>query len=123
MQKQLFTPTGEQQLNALTELREVAQQKAKPLIEWWNSRRSLPKGIDTFFVEYDLVALKASEKAVALMDKGYGVFNVVKQLQEDIVAPIKRENELLKEQNKKLTDEKNRLLALFTECLTGDANE
>jgi len=95
MNKQLTL--GEQQLNALTELRESAQQKAKPLIEWWNDHRNLEKGINTFLVPYDFMALKASEKAVALMDKGYGVFNVVKQLQEEIVKPIKQENEALKE--------------------------
>lgn len=121
MQKQLFlSPTGEQQLNALTELQEAAQQKAKPLIEWWDDRTRMEKGINTFLVPYDFVALKASEKAVALMDKGQGIFNVVKHLQEEIVSPIKQENELLKEQNKKLLGEKNQLLALFIEIIVGD---
>jgi len=120
MQKQLFTPNAEQQLNVLTELREVAQKEAKPLIELWDNRRTLKDGIDTFFVPYALVSLKTSEKAVALMDKGYGVFNAIKTLQEEIVKPIEEENKLLKEENKKLIAEKNQLLALFMEMVIGD---
>ncbi|MFA5365547.1 MAG: hypothetical protein WC325_10255 [Candidatus Bathyarchaeia archaeon] len=122
MQKQLLPLNGWQQNNALTELKEMAQQKAKPLIEWWNDRRTLNKGIDTFLVSYDFFSLEIAKKSVSLMDKGYDIFKVIRDMQETIVKPVKQRNEFLETENKRLLEEKNYLASLLSEYTLGEEN-